>query len=335
MIYIALCICSAFCALVALVVPRLDRVLVYFLGVCFSIVAAIRIGGFDYSEHIDLVAAAWALGSEDYLIRLLATKDPVFLLVADLVGFLGLGERVVISLIVIFSVALKIVATSVFGCWRTVFMSAYIIFISPGFEFAAIRAGLGLSFIMLVWRLSRVRWLALVAAIASHASMIVAGVGYLLLKWAFKWRVIVAFLLLTIVPFVIDFIGGIDRFVLYLDNKGTLAATFLPLLTIAVYCIFLWGGVGEVRGFSGVSGFCFFLAIFLAVPSVTVSFRILEMGWLFFLMALVYGFSVRRGERLVVLIMSLVLFFVVLAVSNFLRDTWVILMDSSVWALDL
>lgn len=320
----------------ALAVPRMDKALVWCVGISLTLAAGLRTDGFDYDEYLDIINVARSLADDDLLVRIVAAKDPLFLIFIDAAGTFSEDPRAIFMLLTAAGVACKVIAVYSLPRRRTLFISLYTLFLSPGLEFAAIRTGLAVGLAMLAlataWRW-RGAWMWL--AIASHLSLLVVAIGRLMAKH----RALVLVLLLAatpvLAPWLLSF--GVDdqRFFQYFENPGTAAALFLPVVTLSA-----WIPLAVAARSSApsqpllapeariASSFSIAVAIVLALPSVTVSFRTLEIAWVL-IVAQVIAISSQRLHKTnqLRLAAGAGLMLAALSFSNIARSTWAAMVD--------
>jgi len=318
--------------------PEGDPVFAWALGCFIVYLISTREGGLDYEEYVYIIETVRSLHNEDVLLRIVAAKDPLFWVLIEMCGALSESPDLVMATVGALSIAGKIYATREFPEYRTLFMAIYAVFLAPGLEFAAIRAGLALSLLLiglvLVGR-ARVLWFLL--AIAAHVSTGIAVLGQLLRS---RVRAVAAVLFLgalTLTPYfsihlsqdVFEFARDDDRLGTYFDNQGTVRALIAPVITLAI--LFL---IDRSRRLTvqpdhrsevdlAPAAMCTLVALLAALPAVTVSFRILEIGWALMLFNLV-AITARRAEGAGELVPASAWFCLLLLIgaSNVIRSTW-------------
>jgi hypothetical protein len=321
-------------SLVACMVPRLDRLLAWALGVGLTLLAGFRTGGFDYEEYLQIIDIVQAAAEEDWPTRLFFAKDPLFLLIIEAAASFTQHPRPVFLAVAAISVFTKVAATAAIPRRRTLFLAAYSVFLAPGLEFAAIRAGMAIGLLMLA--LSAVsRWRAswAVLAVLGHYSVAIAWMGRLLSTHRWMTTMVLALALPLIVPVLAGFGQDDPRYAAYFQNPGTLMALLLPSLTLAANL-----GLRAARRAAPVpsplaadaamtaSLLCAALALLFALPFVTVAYRIMEIAWVLML-AQWLALAAPRSRGLVLRLACGGMLLAVLALTNVLRDTWTILVD--------
>jgi hypothetical protein len=328
-----LVIASVACAALARWQPRWDGALAWILGGVLIALAGWRTGGFDYDEYIANIELTRSLSDEGFLAQLVAAKDPLFLLFIDVTGWLSDDPQWVIILVSVLAVASKVQASAMLARRRTYFIALYAVLLAPGLEFAAIRAGLGIGLILLAYASSsrwRAGWAAL--GIASHASVAVAVVGRL-----FGTHRLLALVLsvatIALIPTLLSMAGDDPRFSFYLENPGTMAAFAYPVMTLFALtalsnCVRFGERGHPLVGPSAIAAsyFCVGMSLLLALPLVTVSFRLLEIAWVLMLAQLVAAGAIRlRGDGPLERQAAWLILLATLVLENLGRDTWRVL----------
>jgi hypothetical protein len=331
-----LAVASLLAVVLATSLPRLDTLLAWTLALLVTLTAGLRIGGFDYDEYLTIIDNVHALDDDELTLRIVAAKDPVFFGFIEAAAPLSEDPRLVFLLVAAVGMACKVLATSGMPRRRTLLLALYTVFLSPGLEFAAIRAGLavGLALLALSTVLRR-RHLWMLLAIASHVSLVVVLLGRLLHAHR---RLVPLVLLLaapTVLPWVLNAGADDPRFSQYLENPGRFTALAMPVLTVLA-----WLPIHQLARRHGqfhpllrpealaCTGFSLVVAIVLALPSVTVSFRTLETAWVLIVAQVVATTSLAlpaKARLQAVSAMGLLL--CILTLSNLLRSTWAALLD--------
>jgi hypothetical protein len=310
--------------------PSWDDALAWLLGMVLAVLAGSRTGGFDYDDHVGLIEAVRSLAGEDLTLQLLAAKDPLFFLFIRAAGWLGEDARIVFALVAVVGVGAKVAASRAVRGRRTLLIALYALLLSPGLEFAAIRAGLAVGLAM--WALSlmsRGTVMLTLLSVLGHASMLVVALGRLLQRYRAVMLAISVLAMPLLLHWSAEWFGDSDRFGQYQENIGSAGALLLPLVTAVAWlaarsCLKAgWPSVLLRPEVVGCTSFCIALALLLALPSVTVSFRTLEISWVLMLWQLVALGALRVGRPPALRLeaaWALMLF--TLALSNVLRGTW-------------
>lgn len=327
---IALIIFAIFSTILARIFPKRDATLAWLLGIILAYLAGTRTGGADYDEYVTLINYVRFLGDENIFLRIAAAKDPIFLLFIDLATWISKGPEAVFLLVAVASVASKVYATTILRGRRTFFITTYAIFLAPGLEFAAIRAGLAVGLVMLAivtLRKWRIFWFLL--GVASHLSVLVISFGRLL-RSGIGSPIVVIFGIILVTPYLMSLGRQDPRFNAYFENPGTFNALIPPILTLAALLILGRANRNRTNTNSIVtqdlfaaSLACVLVSIALALPSVTVSFRTLEIAWVLILFEMVVrNIGGRKPQIRVELNVAWGMMLVIWSASNILRNTW-------------
>jgi hypothetical protein len=328
---------SIIAALLARLLPRWDATFAWLVGAVLAGCASIYTEGFDREEYVLIIESTRQLADQDLALRLFAAKDPLFFFIIEVAGALTEDSQLVFWIVSVLAAMTKVIATSVIPGRRTTFMALYAIFIAPGLEFAAIRAGLAIGLTMLGYLAIRrwpwkVWWVAL--GIASHMSVIFVTAGRI---WAHHWSatlIALAILVPVMVPLLLPIVQDDARYFHYLDNRGTPLAFGLPGATLLCLLILSRSLKGERRPLQHpvltddwlrTTYFVVGISIVLTIPIVTAATRVMELGWVLLLMQMIArdGQVQRRAQAL--RIGSWCTLVALLSLANLVRGTWAIL----------
>lgn len=316
--------------------PAYDGISAGAIAIILALYSGLRQGGFDYDEYLLLIDIV-RMGPEQSLLEsLLISKEPLFGIVVHLVGLVSENPVFVFLTLGVLAAGTKLIYAFSMRRDTAVFLGLYAIFLAPGLEFAAIRAGVALGFLALAtqnplpkaWRI-----LSFVLASVSHVSVVPGGL-FISLTARINWRNILVFALtITLATFLIFSSSAptvFERAADYENNRGTAFALVLPATTIAIFLFSV--GLGRLRkvvGAEPMAGASFivamgfaFMGLGAALPIVTASTRFLEIAWFFGLSFFVRVIRFRSSPRLWV---GFVLFLALLAVGNLERSTWKVL----------
>lgn len=327
---------SIIAAFLAKLAPRWDAILAWIVGTVLAFCAGTYTDGFDREEYILMIENTRQLADQDLALRLFAAKDPLFLLIIQVAGTLTEDSQLVFLIVAIFASLTKVLATSAIPGKRTQFMALYTIFIAPGLEFAAIRAGIAIGLTMLGYLvLKKLNWkiLCLALGLASHMSMLVITAGQI---WARHWRVSLI-VLVTILPFInsiiIPLIQDDPRYNFYLDNSGTPFALGLPVATL--FCLLLLSQSLKnqelvrhpmlTANWIRTTYFMVGISLLLTFPIVTAATRILELAWVLLLIQMITRDKQVLYRVHTLKIASWCVLIIVLSFANIIRGTWAIL----------
>jgi hypothetical protein len=331
---LTLVLLAATASLLVFIAPRLDRPVAWALGTALAMLAGFRTGGFDYEEYLLNIDGVRAAAGADWLTRLLFAKDPLFLFIVEFSGTFTANPRPVFLAVAAISVFTKVAATSAIPRRRTYFLAFYMIFLAPGLEYAAIRAGMAIGLLMMaLYGVSRWRAGWAVLAVLGHYSVAMAWIGRLLVTH--RWSI--ATPLLLAVPLALPLLAAFGqddpRYATYFENPGTLYALVLPMLTV-----FALAGLYAARRklhrpkpivsaeAMMASAICVAAALVLALPFVTVSYRIIEIAWALML-AQWLALGTLGSRHLLARIASGGLLLAALTLTNVLGEKWSILAE--------
>lgn len=180
------------------------------------------------------------LSSEDMAVAFFYAKDVTFLLLSSLASYFTEDAKLAFLFVCLLSVAAKYFAVrEIAPRYLLVFLVVYAIFLSPGLEFAAMRGGLAIGFIMLALayreRLFPFIVFSLVA-VASHMTLLPAvllayrPVNVLLARYRIGYVAIAVLTALIGAQLIVLLPQGIN----YAENQGTLLAYALPMTTLII-----------------------------------------------------------------------------------------------------
>lgn len=337
MVLLILMTVSVVAALIARLAPRWDTTLAWLVGAVLAACAGLYTQGFDHEEYLISIEATRQLSDEGIALRLVSAKDPIFLFIIDFAGTLTDNVQLVFLIVAALSVSAKVLASAALPRRRTLFLSLYAIFLAPGLEFAAIRAGLAIGLIMLGYMAAkRVRWrvLWISLGLASHMSVLFVVAGRIWSRW---WRaMLVALLILVpaVIPTLVAFVQDDARYFQYLDDRGTPLAFMLPGATLLLLMLLSRSVRGRLQGQQVVlsksslsaSYFVVVTALILTLPVVTAATRVMELSWVLILLQLLARDQLMRGPVKVFQAASWSMMIGLLSLSNLLRGTWAVLL---------
>lgn len=328
---------SVVAAFLARLVPRWDPPLAWLVSAVLAACAGLSTQGFDYEEYVTIIETTRQLADQDIALQLVAAKDPIFLLIIDLAGAVTGDVQLVFLIVAVLSASTKAFATAALPGRRTQFMALYAVFIAPGLEFAAIRAGLAIGMIMLGYMIARrMSWRALwvTLGLASHASVLFVVAGRLWSRW---WRLML-FGLIVLGPVVIPVLLGLAeedaRYFQYLDNPGTPLAFVMPVATLLALLLLSRSMRGRLpaqhvalsREALSATYFVVTMSLILTLPIVTAATRVMELAWVFLLSQLLVRDQLIHRRVQAFQAASWCVMIGVLSLSNLLRGTWTILL---------
>jgi hypothetical protein len=220
--------------------PKLDTPVAWVLGFIVAFLAGTRSGGFDFEEYEIIIHGVRSV--DDLFVALALAKDPFFYLIIKLVEYFSDDSMWIYLLVALISMGTKVYATKIISGRRVFFISTYTVFLSTGFEFAAIRAGMAIGCLLIGFVvISKWRWFWSLAAIFSHLSTMVPLIGKIFLNQSKFIFSITPFLLLSIylMP---NFIEDTKLYEHYGDNFGRIMAFIWPFGTAVAYFGLLLSG---------------------------------------------------------------------------------------------
>jgi hypothetical protein len=194
--------------------------------------------GIDRENYLEMHAGI--LSSDDIAEKFFFAKDIVFLLASDLTSYLSDDARWVFLLVCFLSVMAKYFAVKkIAPQYLLPFLIAYAVFLSPGLEFAAMRGGLAIGFLMLALAYNHRFFLFSLFSlltVASHMALLPVvllayrPVNELLARHKLGYVAVAITTLLAAASLIALFPHGLD----YEDNQGSLFAYALPVATLLV-----------------------------------------------------------------------------------------------------
>lgn len=310
--------------------------------IALAIISGWRDVGIDRENYLLIYEAI--LSSEDLTVKLFYAKDVAFLLLVGLANYFNSNQKLAFLLICTISIATKYFAVKRMAPQYLLgFFVMYAIFLSPGLEFAAMRSGLAIGFLMLALAYSERLFLFIIFSlltVASHMALLPAvllayrPVNELLARHKISY-LIIAVLIFSTGTLLIDlFPHGAD----YAKNQGTLFAYVLPIVTLIISQLVFYRFDKISRIQQNTSLFQFLtiskvvidglIAIAFGISSVvvTASTRYLEVAWcLLLLSALILH---RKTYANFVGLLILISF---LSYLNIYRFTWLAIIDPNLW----
>ena len=212
--------------------------LALFCAIALSYFSGWRDVGIDRENYLMMYKGI--LSSEDMAVAFFYSKDVTFLLLSSSASYFSEDAKLAFLLVCLLSVTAKYFAVrKIAPRYLLVFLVVYAIFLSPGLEFAAMRGGLAIGFIMLALayreRLFPFVVFSLVA-VASHVTLLPAvllayrPVNVLLARYRIGYVAIAVLTSLIGAQLIVLLPQGID----YEENQGTLFAYALPMATLII-----------------------------------------------------------------------------------------------------
>lgn len=299
--------------------------------------------GIDRNNYIAMYRGV--VSSDEWSIKFWYAKDILFLVFVSISSYLSDDAKLSFLAICTVSILLKYFSVLKLAHRYTLwFVLGYALFLSPGLEFAAMRAGLAIGFLMLslAHRDRKIIFFLFSSlAIAAHISTLlvvilcVSSVNRFLSKnkWAY---VFISLVISTSGQLLLDiFPRGVD----YAENQGTIFALFEPLATLFIAWllfnridqnVYLSLGRDVAANLLFIRQIVYgliFVAFGLTGVVVTASTRYLEISWCLLLLVAIATF---RKSYVNMLGCSLLL--ALLAYLNIVRFTWVQIISPAVGA---
>lgn len=322
---------------------RLNSIIAVFIVIALAIFSGWREVGIDRANYIAMYNGV--LLSDDFAVKLWYAKDIFFLLITSISSYFSEDVRLAFLLICTLSIFLKYIFIQKISRKYTLpFIALYFLFLAPGLEFAAMRGGLAISFLMLalIYR-NRVIPFFLLSILAISAHVSVMPVVLLSLPCVnkalsqYKWMYIGIFLAIFLSASVLLdlFPRGAD----YENNRGTVFSISEPLATLFIaWLVFfrlnqrfrsnieneLYKNIVYIRQLIyGVIAISFGLAAF----AVTASTRYLEIAWCLLLLASIVMFRKTYFNML-----GFGLFIALLIYLNIVRSTWLAILNPALFS---
>jgi hypothetical protein len=297
-----------------------DRLALFFIAVALTLSSGLRRDGYDYDNYLNMIANVRQSGLEDidYDVRLLFGRDPMFISVVDLTTLFSDSANWPVFLVFSsIAVLTKYVAALSLPRFSTIFLAIYLIFISPTLEFSGIRAAAAIGIILLCvaypLRL-RIMLPLLIAAVASHISVFLSALVLLSPYYVRSRWGLVAFMAFVgiLAYFSAGLLNEVQRGEAYIGKIGTIFAMVFPLIGVFLFFSHLWANRRANDKIYFVIAINLGLATGLALPSVGVSHRLLEIGLSLLLFAIIRDLangSTKLNRPFVYLVMIIFLAF--------------------------
>lgn len=291
-----------------------DRVAALLIAIALIFASGLRRDGYDYDNYLLMIEKVRESASMDvdFTYRLVFGKDPMFIWVTDLLTPLsGDATWPVFLAFGFIAVSTKYIAALSLPRYSAVFLAIYLIFLSPTLEFSGIRAAAGIGILMMAiaypLRL-RVKLPLLVSAMATHISLIFSSLVYLLPHFVrSRWAHVALAVFMAMVAFVSSgLLSDLQRGEIYIGKTGTIFAVLFPLISLSLFFAQLWATDPGKEKIYLIIAVTLGLAMGLALPSVGVSHRIMEIGLCLLLFAIMKDFAngySKRNKALAILVM--------------------------------
>lgn len=330
--------------MVAIVIKRakIFTLLALIGAIVLAFFAGWRDTGIDRENYLLIHEAV--LSNKDMAVKLFYAKDVAFLIVIGIANYFTVNPKLAFFIICLISVATKYFAVKrIAPQYLLGFFVMYAIFLSPGLEFAAMRSGLAIGFLILALAYSERQFPFIVFSLLtalSHMTLLPAvllayrPVNELLTRHKILY-VAIAVLISSTGTLLIDLFPRGDD---YAQNQGTLFAYALPIITLIVshLVFYRYDKVASIQSKAYVFHFLTIsksviyglIAIAFGISGVvvTASTRYLEVAWcLLLLSALILH---RKSYLNFIGLLTLIIF---LSYLNIYRFTWLAIIDPNLW----
>lgn len=316
-------------ALLVLISGKMSSVATFAISIIAITAAGMRVGGFDYNEYVTTIGFLQENSSSDIILeRLFIAKDPIMLGIVDFIGYFDRDDKWPVFLsFAILGVMTKTIAALTLNKFSAIFMTSYIVLLSHGLEFAAIRSSVAIGFVILIYSAERkyiFRVLLWLLAVSSHVSAFVFLIGAVFGIFINSRKSIVLALAVSAAAAysLSGYVVSTQRADGLINNQGSISAFLFPTATIAIFMLQLISCIPAKNKVYGVFAIAMGTSFGLVMPAVTISFRFMEMSWCILLFAMLKDISSEnfaKGKSFAVL--TFVLFTLLLCVVAFARPT--------------
>ncbi len=305
-------------AILSLISRRADRISALLIAVLLIFSSGLRRYGYDYYEYETLIdnVRDSSFSDVDFAYRLVIGKDPVFILVIDILTFFNSDERWPVFLIFAFiAVITKYIAALSLPRYSAIFLAIYLIFLSPTLEFSGIRSAAAIGILMMVvaypmqWGL---KLFLLVASAATHISLVFSAlISFFTPHFSFtRWRLVFLMIIMALVAALSsdllniqdessDVLNIQNRSVNFIGKTGTIFALLFPFIISILFVIqILASDKFNDKIYLNIA-LIIGISLGLALPSVGISHRLLEIGKCLFLFVMVRDLAIRDFENLI------------------------------------
>lgn len=315
----------------------------FFAGFIFVLSIAWQAGwrsyGFDRENYINIYNGV--VLSDEIALQMWYAKDFLNLLIILASNYFSDDPRLAFLVTCILSFYLKFKAIVELGPKHVlIFIFLYAVFLAPGLEFAAMRSGLAIAFIMLAAVNAEKKiyfYLYVILACMSHVSMIVIApfIHPLINNIIRKNKLLLVVIFLITGFFSVDAVLLLQHGALYENNSGTINAFILPVVTLIIALLIFGNFKGgsffgnprslvKINYFSIVVYCLIAMSFGLTFTIVTAATRYLEVAW-----CLIMIVAVLRWRASWYSFAGVLLFLVFLSFVNVGRLTWLAIYDPS------
>lgn len=319
---------------------KIYSVLALFVVLVLAFFSGWRNVGIDRENY--LLMYAGVVSSDDIAEKFFFAKDAAFLFLSSLASYFSENAELAFLFVCLSAVTTKYFAVKrIAPQYLLAFLVMYAIFLSPGLEFAAMRSGLAIGFLMLALAYNERLFLFIVFSlltVASHMTLMpVVLLAYrpmneLLTRHKIVYLAIAVLTFSFAASLIAMFPHGAD----YKDNQGNLLAYALPMATLIisklVFYRFKRAAIGQrldtALQFLTISKPVIYgliaIAFGISGTIVTASTRYLEVAWCFLLLS---ALILHRKHLLsLVGLLALIAF---LSYLNIYRFTWLAVINPS------
>lgn len=308
-------------------------ILVFLMFAIFAYFSGIREGGFDYNEYIIMFNNIQ--NQDDIFNKLSVAKDPIVGIIVYFVDrFICYKVEYVFLFIAFLGTFVKILGFSSIKEHLFTFTFCYILLLSPGLDYSAIRAMLALSFFGLALHYKSIEKFTLyvfflMLSIISHISFLVIAI----LSFDQIQKIIVKHKFLII--FSVVFFGFNAKYILglfpntitYINDTGTVYSILPSLLMLcAVYLYKIKLLVKQSQSFNNI---CFniafvtlILSIVIAPLVVVASFRFLQISQYVFLLSLCSTKTDGNKNKALLLSLVVIIYAIPILFRNYSLGLW-------------
>ncbi|QDO76389.1 EpsG family protein [Aeromonas caviae] len=301
---------------------------------CFFVFTALNSQGPDYYNYLLMIDRICA--EDGLLSKVLSAKDPFFGFVVWLINPETKSSYYQVFLFLFFIVfvsRLILIKKLRFGFYPYIFI--YIVFLSPGLDFAAVRALTGLSFLLIYLSLEKKYSFLLLLSVLSHLSMALPAfylfkpVDFILKRVGYYRFLLCMFVCLFVFSGLISFIPQTQH---YINEESSLFSIARGLILFAMLNFFLYRCKNSANQFT-LS--CVKLSIYLSVVSLgfvsfgLVMYRFFEMSVFVSLIGFFsanYNFYCNK-LNLFTLFSFLIFIMICFTYRNIKSDIWYLIYD--------
>lgn len=298
----------------------------FLISLLISLYPAFRDFGLDLENYKQMFSAILSLNT--FHEKLFFAKDITFLLISELTSVLSKNPdvKILFFLFCFISIFLKLIVFNKFfpSKWLYFFIF-YIIFFAPGLEFAAIRSGLALSFLLVATSIHGKKTLIFITlSFLSHLSYILPSFFFLISRYIKRNNQLLIYIFIFLLfIFFGKFIGDLYPQASIYQNDQASVFAYPHLFIILAFLFFVFYNKKQINEISylelrSVSISLFSSAAGLMPYYVTASFRYNEIVLVMASICFFMNFQRTIKDYLILFFMILYLF-----LFNIQRKTWI------------